>query len=128
MKVLAVILTAFVSQLALANTNCEGIVPVPTFNHDADVGVDFEKLEPGQNMGLWAPITSDEDEYIVLKILSAETLADGAGLLVKTQYLMEEMSNLSFIYTQSADGSAHLQDFKGIEGGIEFGPGKLSCQ
>jgi hypothetical protein len=125
MKLLSIVLLSLLSQLAMANVNCDGRIQVPSFKSDADVAVDFDGFEVGGQMGLWASITSDDDTYIVLKILSTEPT--DAGLLVKTQYLQEESSTLSFVYSKGADGSERLTEFKGIEGGVEFGPGQLSC-
>lgn len=126
MKMLLVLFSAFVCNIAFANVNCEGIIPIAAWKSTSDVGIDFDKLEVGRQIGLWAPVTDDNGDYLTLEILSTEDQGNGR-LLVKGQYVLEEISKFSFVHVKTAAGVVSIEDFKGIEGGVEFGPGNLSC-
>lgn len=112
--------------LFASNTNCQGSVNVPSWQSSADVDLSFDQLEPGSTFSLWAPITSQGDSYVDLQVTQVETTPDGPR--VSAIYMRQQASSISFIYNvDSSSGAIELQEFKGIEGTIEFGPGTLNC-
>jgi len=111
--------------VSLAEPVCRGELSLST-GDKATIAFSPPILQEGGRMGLWHPITEDIEAGVKMTIQKLLKTPDGVRAFVTY-----DGSNFTGFVTFEAKklqtGELVLNDFKGFEGDISFGPSEIKC-